>query len=331
VRAARSTGHAADPEAVGPDRPGPGRHAGAGSASPRPLGLQRGLTTEQPRDLASSPLEPRGPAPGTTRATGTPDKPRAAARAAGTAQGRPAQASDTEPAEAPVNNSDLAIALRRLPGFTSLLTQAGPPARGGSRGWREPGAPGAGASQDLDYGPSGIEITIRGRGSRRHSLLTWPQVASWIDPGVTPARLGIIITADRLSMFCRTRRDDLAAAGKCDPDAARAELGAIRDQAINTVINAALRTRGAAAPVPPADPGSPAVISAFAPCDVIAEPGDAVQQTLVLQQAHRPSAGLPHWHRAHPRCTRSRRPWHDHHQAWRRAQRGNAAELAGAP
>ena len=35
------------------------------------------------------------------------------------------------------------------------------------------------------------------------------------------------------------------------------------------------------------------VISAFAPCDVIAEPGDAVQQTFVLQQAHRPSAGLP--------------------------------------
>ena len=143
LSAARSTGHPTGPETVGPDRPGPGRHAGAGPAPPRPLGLQRGLTTQQPRDLASNPLEPRGLSPGTGeqralddalppgqrvalddlpvlptagagtgRATGTPDKPRAADHAAGTAQGRPAQASDTGQAEAPVNNSDLAMALR---------------------------------------------------------------------------------------------------------------------------------------------------------------------------------------------------------------------------
>ena len=313
LSAARSTGHPTGPETVGPDRPGPGRHAGAGPAPPRPLGLQRGLTTQQPRDLASNPLEPRGLSPGTGkqralddalppgqrvalddlpvlptagagtgRATGTPDKPRAADHAAGTAQGRPAHASDTGPAEAPVNNSDLAMALRRLPGFTSLLTQAGPPARGGSHGWREPGAPDAGASQDVDCGPSGIEITIRGPGFRRHSLLTWPQVASWIDPGVTPARLGIIITADRLSMFCHTRRDDLATAGRCDPDAARAELDTIRDQAINTVINAALRTRGAAAPVPPAGPGSPAYCTAA----MITRPDEAAsrEENTVLER-----------------------------------------------
>jgi hypothetical protein len=35
------------------------------------------------------------------------------------------------------------------------------------------------------------------------------------------------------------------------------------------------------------------VISAFAACHVIAEPGDAVQQAFALQQAHRPSPGLP--------------------------------------
>ena len=134
----------------------------------------------------------------------------------------------------------------------------------------------------MDCGPSGIEITIRGPGFRRHSLLTWPQVASWIDPGVTPARLGIIITADRLSMFCHTRRDDLATAGRCDPDAARAELDTIRDQAINTVINAALRTRGAAAPVPPAGPGSPAYCTAA----MITRPDEAAsrEENTVLER-----------------------------------------------
>ena len=88
--------------------------------------------------------------------------------------------------------------------------------------------------------------------------MTWPQAASWIDAGVTPARLGIVIIADRLSMFCRAHRDQLIAAGTCDPDATAAELGQIRDNAIAMVVDAALRSRGAAAPVPPPSPGDPA-------------------------------------------------------------------------
>ena len=58
--------------------------------------------------------------------------------------------------------------------------------------------------------------------------------------------------------FCRSHRQELIAAGRCDPDAAASELAQIRDDAISTVIAAALRTRGAAAPVPPARPGTPA-------------------------------------------------------------------------
>ena len=75
---------------------------------------------------------------------------------------------------------------------------------------------------------------------------------------MTPARLGIVIIADRLSMFCRAHRDQLIAAGTCDPDATAAELGQIRDTAIAMIVDAALRSRGAAAPVPPASPGDPA-------------------------------------------------------------------------
>ncbi len=174
------------------------------------------------------------------------------------APGEPGSPGAPEPEPSPVNNSDLAIALRRLPGFTRLLTQASAPPHGGSRESRRDGEPNAGAYQALDSDSNGIEITISGPGFRRHGRLAWPQVASWIDAGVTPARLGIIIGADRLSAFCRSRREELAAAGRCDPDAAASELDQIRDDTIRMVIDAALRTRGAAAPVPAAHPGKPA-------------------------------------------------------------------------
>ena len=105
-----------------------------------------------------------------------------------------------------------------------------------------PGEPDSGARRVVACDARGIEITASGPGFTRHGLVTWPQAASWIDAGVTPARLGIVIIADRLSAFCRTHRDQLIAAGTCDPDAAAAELDQIRDTAIAMVIDAALRS-----------------------------------------------------------------------------------------
>ena len=112
-----------------------------------------------------------------------------------------------------------------------------------------------GEGPQLTCDARGIEITVSGPDFTRHGLVTWPQAASWIDAGVTPARLGIVIIADRLSAFCRDHRDQLTAAGTCDPGAAAAELAQIRDTAIAMIVDAALRSRGAAAPVPPARPG----------------------------------------------------------------------------
>ena len=202
--------------------------------------------TPQPAPAASAP--PAGSQPGTapraaaTAETGTPPAP-----------GEPAGSGEPEPGASPLTNSDLAAELRHLPGFARWLSQAGtPPAEGDLDSQR----PGAGPSAASDA--RGIEITVSGPGFTRHGLVTWPQAASWIDAGVTPARLGIVIIADRLSAFCRTHRDQLIAAGTCDPDATAAELGQIRDNAIATVVDAALRSRGAAAPVPPAGPGDPA-------------------------------------------------------------------------
>ena len=202
--------------------------------------------TPQPAPAASAPAA--GSQPGTA--------PQAAAAAeTGTrpAPGEPVGSGKPEPGASPLTNSDLATELRHLPGFARWLGQAGtPPAEGDLDSQR----PGAGSSAASDA--RGIEITVSGPGFTRHGLVTWPQAASWIDAGVTPARLGLVIIADRLSAFCRTHRDQLIAAGTCDPDATAPELGQIRDNAIAMIVDAALRSRGAAAPVPPAPPGDPA-------------------------------------------------------------------------
>ena len=194
--------------------------------------------------------------------TATPDdaQPTAAPRPApadetGTHPGHeePAGNGPAEPGASPLTNSDLAAELRRLPGFARWLSQAGTPPAGGDLDSQRPGA---GSSAVCDA--RGIEITVSGPGFTRHGLVTWPQAASWIDKGVTPARLGLVIIADRLSTFCRDHRDQLIAAGTCDPDATAAELGQIRDTAVAMIVDAALRSRGAAAPVPPARPDDPA-------------------------------------------------------------------------
>ena len=194
--------------------------------------------------------------------TATPDgaQPTAAPRPApadetGTHPGHdePAGNGPAEPGASPLTNSDLAAELRRLPGFARWLSQASaPPAAGNLDSQR----PGAGSSAVCDE--RGIEITVSGPGFTRHGLVTWPQAASWIDNGVTPARLGLAVIADRLSTFCRDHRDQLVAAGTCDPDATAAELAQIRDTAVAMIVDAALRSRGAAVPVPPARPDDPA-------------------------------------------------------------------------
>ena len=141
--------------------------------------------------------------------------------------------------------------------LTSFLTSGKTPAHG-SRGWRRRGLPDAGASEDLDFERSGVRITVRSRGFRRHGQISWRQVASWIDTGLTPARLGIIIAASRLHIYTYARRDELIAAGKDNIDAAIRELNQISTDAIDAALGAALSTRDADAPVPPGRPGKPA-------------------------------------------------------------------------
>ena len=233
--------------------------ASAGTAGPAP-DLSPGVraadddtATRDPARAAPWPAPaasaaPAGSQPGTaSEAAATPGT------GARPAPGEPAGSAGPEPGASPLTNSDLAAGLRRLPGFARWLSQPGTPPAGGDADSQHPGA-GPGAVCDA----RGIEITVSGPGGTRHGLVTWPQAASWIDAGVTPARLGLVVIAGRLSMFCRAHRDQLSAAGTCDPDATAAELGQIRDNAIAMIVDAALRSRGAAAPVLPPGPGDPA-------------------------------------------------------------------------
>ena len=141
--------------------------------------------------------------------------------------GEPASSGSPEPEPSPLTSSDLAAGLRRLSGIARFLGRTGPPA-GTSMDAPRPGEPDSGARRVVACDARGIEITASGPGFTRHGLVTWPQAASWIDAGVTPARLGIIILADRLSAFCRSHRDQLTAAGTCDPGTAITELDQIR-------------------------------------------------------------------------------------------------------
>ncbi len=237
---------AAAPDPAETTDPAPDLSPGARDADSDTAARGTAQATPQPAPAASAP--PDSSQPGTTpQATATLE---AGIRPA---PGMPVGSGKPEPQASPLTNSDLAAGLRRLPGFARWLSQAGTPPAGGDVDSQRPGA-GPAATCDA----RGIEITASGPGFARHGLVTWPQAASWIDAGVTPARLGIVIIADRLSTFCRTHRGRLIAAGTCDPDAISAELGQIRDNAIAMIVDAALRSRGTAAPVPPARPGDPA-------------------------------------------------------------------------
>ena len=198
------------------------------------------------------------PAAATTQATATaapqagdPTRHTRTAPDPGPAAGPAQPSAQTEPDTAPLFNYDLAGELRRLRGFAGWLTRTAVPLP--AAGDPEPGT-GSAATCDT----RGIEITVTAPGTSRHGLVTWEQAASWIDNGVTPARLGILITADRLASFCRTNRGQLIAAGTVPAEAAARELDQIRDTAVAMIVDGALRTRGAAAPIPPPRPGDPA-------------------------------------------------------------------------
>ena len=235
-----------------PGEPAPGTGAQAAAAQPEPA------DREMPPSAADGITAPGMQAPGQRHQDDDDARPGVNETPADASREAPAQDREAEPPTEPVSNTDLVIAMRHVQGgFLRVLTEGKTPDGGGIHSWRGDGEPDARASQDIDYDPRGVEITLRGRGFRRHGRVSWAQIASWIDAGVTPARLGIILTAGRLRS-AGAARGGLAVTGTDDFDAVMAELDRIREDGVNAVIDAALQAHGAAAPVPPARRGGPA-------------------------------------------------------------------------
>jgi N12 class adenine-specific DNA methylase len=248
-----------EPPAAGVPQPGPAsRPAAPEAAATDPATQPQPASAGEIPATGAPPATPQ-PGPAASAPPATSSQPRTIPEAptadeTGTRPGHEEPADGpAEPEASPLTNSDLAAELRHLPGFARWLSQAGAPPSVGDLGSQHPAA---GSSAVCDE--RGIEITVSGPGFARHGLVTWPQAANWIDKGMTPARLGLVVIADRLSTFCRDHREQLIAASTCDPDATAAELGQIRDTAVAVIVDAALRSRGAAVPVPPAGPDDPA-------------------------------------------------------------------------
>jgi hypothetical protein len=136
---------------------------------------------------------------------------------------------------------DLAFLLRgpsHLAGFTELMAQ------GGSRTTRSPGQPDAGASQEVDFGPSGLRVRIITPREIREGAMTWRQVATWLTPGLTPLRRQIFDHADRSALTRPT--PGLASHGggldRRQEDLLR-ETSRIVATSVATTIGAALQSR----------------------------------------------------------------------------------------
>jgi N12 class adenine-specific DNA methylase/predicted ABC-type ATPase len=320
--ASGSPGHTAGPEAVGGDRPGPGRHEGTGPGSRRPLGLQPGLTLQHDHHPAPAGTGQREPAqrtgtepaqqpgppaaepgstardghdPGSIRAGETttttttaapgpghlepappatarpPDPPAPAAPPPAPPQ--PQDPAAGQPGVLPVRNMDLAEALRRSPllgewlalpavapgAVHRRLTEAGRwPAATRQSADTTPDGPGHPRTvTSAEWDQRGAHITVTGQDTIRHGLVTWEQIADWLGNGITPARLGMVSAAQRLAAYLHAGHGEPAAA-TFDADAAVTELAQIRDHGLSMIIDAALRSRGANRPVPPAPAGLPA-------------------------------------------------------------------------
>jgi N12 class adenine-specific DNA methylase len=279
-----STGQPGSP-APGPAEPGepaPGKGAQAAAAQPEPA------DRELPPGAADGITAPDTQAPGQRHQDDDAGRPGVIGTPAGPSREAPARDSEAEPPTEPVSNTDLVIAMRHVQGgFLRVLTEGKAPDSGGIHNWRRDGEPDARASQDIDYDPTGVEITLRGRGFRRHGRVSWAQIASWIDAGVTPARLGIILTAGRLRS-AGAARGRLTVTGTGDFDAVMAELGRIREDGVNAVIDAALEAHGAAAPVPPARRGGPAFCTTAIASDPVESASDAENAALERLNQLRP-------------------------------------------
>jgi hypothetical protein len=238
-----------DPAAT--SRPGHGTH----SPGPAP---------GTPSTTAPDPAGKPGPAPNAAAdpapAGASPAPPRHSQPATGITPGSPAPDTAPEPAEtAPINNSDVAAAWQNMTASSSgrawaaaeFITHGTVP---------EPGlVTGPGDPQDTTaWDGDGLRRTVASEQPGRDGTLTWEQARRWIDAGMTPGDLRILLEAGRVVKFCDGWLEqvrDTADQQDAFYDAGHGATVIVQD-CIGRVTAAAAHAHGPDAPVPAAPAGT---------------------------------------------------------------------------
>ena len=155
----------------------------------------------------------------------------------------------------PLTDDDICAGLSRLPSlvFTDLLAVIdGQPMNPATRlvapysGERAPGEPGRGARETVTVSPDGVRIQADAADGTRAGLLSWPEAARWVQPGLTPARRQVIEQATRTGLRFAMAHASFRGAGEAGlARAAERELRALSAAAVAATLDDA---RAAAAP-----------------------------------------------------------------------------------
>jgi hypothetical protein len=111
--------------------------------------------------------------------------------------------------------------------------EPGDPPGGTHSGERAPGEPGSGARETVTASPDGLRIQVDAADGTRAGLLSWPEAARWVQPGLTPARRQVIEQATRTRLRFAMAHASFRGAGEASlAVAAERELRALAAAAI---------------------------------------------------------------------------------------------------
>ena len=209
--------------------------------------------TDEPDTVEPAALFDVGQVPGSSRLS-------SAAAAAGTTPGyQPPDTSAGPTGPAPITNSDVAATWRHIAADSSgrawavveFIAHSTPPAPGVVHGPDDP-------QDSTAWDGDGLRRTVVSEQPGRDGTLTWDQAARWIDAGMTPGDLRILLQARRVAAFCDAWLEQVR--DTADQEEAFYDAGhgatVIAQDCISRVAAAAAQAHGPDAPVPAAPAGA---------------------------------------------------------------------------
>jgi hypothetical protein len=142
---------------------------------------------------------------------------------------------------------DMALAVSRLPAFAIgdlfSAVDAGRPLESAFgqlapySGERQPGEADAGAREIVTAEPAGLEIRVTAGQRSRTGLVAWPEIAAWLEPGLTPARRQVVIRAAQIWLRFMAANASFRAVGEGSlAVAAEGELRGLAQAAVTAII-----------------------------------------------------------------------------------------------